>query len=34
MLWAAVNHYNLRIATGDQDDGDYGYVDLPRSDSP
>ncbi|WP_188079150.1 hypothetical protein [Actinotalea subterranea] len=34
MLWAATNHYNLRIATRDADDGDYGFVDLPRPDTP
>jgi hypothetical protein len=32
MLWAAVSHYNYRIATGDLDEGDYGFVDLPRPD--
>jgi hypothetical protein len=30
MLWAAANHYNLRIAMPPREQTDWGFVDLPR----
>ena len=33
MLWAAVNHDSYRIATGNLEQVDSGFVDLPQPDS-